>query len=350
MAWDKHTLFSIIGTPRTRVYKRRKRHQPDDSILLKQCLVLSCSVLLFALLVVGSLPVWRMSNNNDNHSDNNQEPRTCQELRQLLTTNSTIQDPFPIYRNAPSVVVFFHITKTGGTSIRSFGTKLLDAASSYVAAKPGDHTKADRIIQRYLQNKGIAPILFVEFHGQGLEVGRLAKDMVVWRQLQEQFRTNLFLFTVFRHPVDHAVSYYHALINHTDWNEESLDLSQVYSRQCALFVPPTTASSSRFKNRQQSMTPHACWEAYRSILYHMDWIGTTEHIDTETIPRLQAWIPHHGAVPNTTMSHKNVGSWRKSRLSMEASGHTLEQSILQLACEDHVLWEHFTSTATIPTT
>jgi hypothetical protein len=129
----------------------------------------------------------------------------------------------------PLVIVFWHSAKTDGTTIRSFfGQHLklqqVTKLQMRLALKSGDFDRASRTIQHHLQSGN--GILFVVLHGQGLEPDRWAEELKLWRReittstttddpKRATTRTGrLFAFTLWRHPVDHATSYYHYVANH----------------------------------------------------------------------------------------------------------------------------------------
>ena len=288
--------------------------------------------------------------------------------------------------NPISLFLFFHVPKTGGTTIRSlFGqyAQRNGPVRSFLSLKRKDYRRTCQAIERHLrkqngikendsvlipssssatkisntihEKKNPTPIVFVEFHGQGFQQYDAPEQLRHWKELSELYGSRIFTFTLWRHPIAHAKSYYHHLINQTDVEGESLDSSGMsyYNRQCSMFV-------SRPTRQEKIATLEDCLEAYNQIISQLDWIGTTENMDTVTIPLLVQLINNNNrsrlefggksvtADKNMFSIHKNVGNYHRnisdSSKTMTVvddplAANTREESILQHACADYVIWK-----------
>ena len=301
----------------------------------------------------------------------------------------------------PLVIVFWHIAKTGGTTIRSFFGSLPKNTSKgnyhsirvRLALKPGDFSRASHAIHHHLKSdsdndrsigvkRGKSKVLFVEFHGQGFDANQWVEESKVWRQMAERGGSRLFTFTLWRHPMDHAVSYYHYLVNRSDPMEEGFPDSFISSRQCHTFVSTAKreyyggnkASIEQGKHRRDwQVSTHGVspchLRVYEQLFSQLDWIGTTETIDRATIPLLGRIVaPYvwkdsarmgraHDMLQNASIvPHANIGTYRhQQRLKfLDDSGDsapetfvvdaTLRERIEHVdACQDFAIWKKATA-------
>ena len=235
----------------------------------------------------------------------------------------------------PMVIVFLHIAKTGGTTIRSYFGHRSSTIRSRLSLKKGDFERSSQAIQRHLKTgKSINKVsssstLFVEFHGQGLDAKALPHHIKIWRQQSRDHLCRLFIFTLWRHPVDHAISYYTYMLNYTDMSAKHINESPIYSRQSSTFAEPIKMPTHTI------VTPWDGFHIYEQVLSRLDWIGTTESIDEVTVPLLDRLV---GDGSTNYIPHKNVG-----RHAYHGTVHLdpeLRGSIIQDSCVDHAIWKH----------
>ena len=274
---------------------------------------------------------------------------------------------------SPLGIIFLHIAKTGGTTIRSyfgqFQRKKGDEARNIatvrtrLSLKMGDFERSSQAIQRHLKMKTVfgkspsssSKILFVEFHGQGLISSSTTSrsfphHLKIWKQIANEYGSRLFTFTLWRHPASHAISYYHHLLNHTDVEGKYLTNSPIFSRQCSTLSRLLEHDDVSNKRHQvdhsnsktlNHATPWDGLQVYQQVLSQLDWIGTTESIDNVTIPLLNRLV--NGNIGNSRPSalpHQNVGrNYINHHSEKERLDPTLRERILLASCVDYTIWK-----------
>jgi hypothetical protein len=218
-----------------------------------------------------------------------------------LAVTPRVKKRLPDMSETGGVVIFFHVAKTGGTTIRSNVAQMpgvrrlwvLDTpalfknytveATSYLKGQPTDPTK---------------PILFLEFHGfRSIGMKPLHNAIEKWRAVAAQYNTSLFTFTVLREPVSFAVSNFNFFYAEPCsfgekgcfwplWpaTEKSLVATASPNLQCLLLVKD---HNTIFKNATRpDVKKRECVDIYEMMRQDMDWIGRTETLSTETEPLL----------------------------------------------------------------
>jgi hypothetical protein len=218
---------------------------------------------------------------------------------------------FPSFKDT-GVIFFYHIPRTGGTTIRNTLLQgLVQKNLTYFRAfRPKDtRTVNDRI--QAIVNGSRVELLLVELHGH-------VPGLPVWREYLHQWRTTaartssknnhtiipLFAFTVLREPAAFHVSYLHHF--HSPrctwaWCEPDLvqddttsdDPNQILARarpnhQCHLLGHGQEGNKKLKKKKNQpnhSWTDATdSWETVQRDLHaHWDWVGTTEGLQRLTL-------------------------------------------------------------------
>jgi hypothetical protein len=211
------------------------------------------------------------------HIDNNTGARLSKPHRSL--------PPF----DGGGVVFFLHIAKTGGVTIRNNfrefqGVRMMRCRGERHWSMLTE--EIDNILTRNTTDKNT---LFVEFHGQVPGLITLHPLLQRWRADAARHETSFFTFTLIREPVSFYMSYFNYFW--TDQckvycdrpiqaaTEENLLATAVPNHQ-ALWL----TRDSHDKN--QPVTKAEFQSVQTLMQQDLDWIGTTEEMQTSTLPLL----------------------------------------------------------------
>lgn len=227
------------------------------------------------------------------------------------------------------VVLFFHVAKTGGTSIRTiFSDKNLHPNVYLETAYNGTaFLQQGALIDRILTKNTTVPIgknvLFLETHGLSAPALPFLHPFIQkWKAMATEHNTSFFAFTLVRDPVSYAVSYFNffnadpctlpfcpwRLYNPTEGN---LVQTTEANNQCLLMARDHWGIF--FLDNRTAPSERECNLVYDTLLQDMDWIGTTEKMSSETIPLLTYMLTHNMTRANTALPAFNVMNATKNQ-------------------------------------
>jgi hypothetical protein len=166
---------------------------------------------------------------------------------------------------------------------------------------------------------------------------QLESDLILMRNLTDKSNMGFFSFTLVREPVSFAVSFFNFFYGSTFtaeiWNpfptlnvtEENFQKTLVPNRQCV--VLDTHPMGMNMKNQSSLQTDASCnvHRVQNVLLEQMDWVGTTENLQTETLPLLSEILIGNSKI-GIRQSAKNVAADRDftSIRQSDLSAKTLE--------------------------
>lgn len=259
------------------------------------------------------------------------------------TTNTTTNNSnnnvtslisLPNFKNgtAGGIVVYYHVAKTGGSTIRdvfekftrskftNFTYRRLNHAPRNVTADefqskissctPPNNKKKDYLkalhqiyIEKCTKSKDeVDNTELLEIHGDAHGMKTLAPLIKHWSELCHQHGRPFFGFTTVRDPYHYTLSYfksyYHNQIKRYDWSEQdhylytdtsedNLIKSTRPNRQC-FFLNHLSAVEGLHPSFYDKCKVNEtdCDDIYDQMKASLDWIGTTEKLSTESIPLL----------------------------------------------------------------
>jgi hypothetical protein len=272
-------------------------------------------------------------------SDNNTVDEEAAQGDTFSTSTSTlssiIQGKFPSFDNG-GVVIFYHASRTGGLTIRQNFNQQQENGIKYV--KLGHSTQAmnmaDKIVRHVLNRNSLvtrtsttmmnnnnaaaaadaadaadyadvdggvavaqaAPrreTFVMEIPSELTTLMQLSKLLEQWRILAAEHGTSFFAFTLIRDPVPFHLSFFNTYIAPPmEPTMENLLQSLPRNEQCRRLGQNSDNSDNivvveeEGQESSSSTTTSPCEEAYNWMRSGLDWIGTTEKLNHDTLPIL----------------------------------------------------------------
>jgi hypothetical protein len=251
------------------------------------------------------------------------------------------------------VIVFWHLAKTGGTSVRKQCASL-PGVDYLLLLSPDDYYSGSKLISDRLTpsskieeldafNHSHRHTLFVELHGvlSPPTVLDMESQMQHWRSLSRQHGTALFVFTILREPTSFSLSFYNFFHKGMHGTPSQRDLPRrSFNRQCHTLASP-------------GHNKHICATLYNRLYHLFDWVGITERLTEETLPLLQHLLRFKQAqqkfaavneesfvLPtNLSRSHYNVAVFGNATLYRDELSPETLQKLKDKTCLDRALWE-----------
>jgi len=253
----------------------------------------------------------------------------------------------PSFENG-GIVFFLHIAKTGGVTIRNNFAALPNVRmercrgdTKWRVLKP----QIDQILTRNTTyTVDAAKALFIEFHGNVPGLISLHPLLEQWRELADRHQTSFFSFTLVREPVAFYASYFNFF-----WT----DYCKVYCHRPVKAATQENLIATAVPNHQTLYLARDLHDKVfpvnaseyalaKALLRDFDWMGTTENMQTTTLPLLSYMLGHEwtSEMPaHNKLSTDPSSSSRGRLLSKRNLTAATTQKIQQLASFDVDLYE-----------
>jgi hypothetical protein len=290
-----------------------------------------------------------LATSDRSHKNDAEEDAAAQEVDTSTSisssSSSSLSSSIIQSKNFPSfvdnggggVVIFYHASsRTGGLTIRqNFANRPPEDGIKYV--KLGHSTQAmnmaDKIIRHILNRKNIMknaavavaanadgvggggieapaaavrrPETFVmEIPGELTTLIQLSKLLEQWRILAVEHGASFFAFTLIRDPVPFHVSFFNThMAPHMEPTVENLLQSMPRNEQCRRLVQNNDNDSivdileeEGQESSSSSTRTTECEQAYDWMRSGLDWIGTTEKLNHETLPILSHLLLQNASI------------------------------------------------------
>ena len=235
----------------------------------------------------------------------------CRSRRQHdLQPNSNVSRT-----SAKGIVLFYHIAKTGGTTIRRNFARAGNV--HYVLAKGIPEKQIDAVFTHKRRKR----VLFVEFHKDSPGLPQLDRYVHEWRLRSQQLQIPFFAFTLLRDPVSLHVSAY-TFFHHKGTSSGRSDSqliveSAVPNRQCRVLFHGQGGTANL-----PDVTADNCRQVQQHLCSNWDWVGSTESLNSSTFPMLyirihrEPWSQQH-VVVSANVQHKNYSFSKQTRQKLE---------------------------------
>ena len=223
---------------------------------------------------------------------------------------------------AGGVIVFYHIYKTGGTTIRQDFAALEGIQMNRVRKGFEIAGRAEQI-ENVLSRKDPLPdnqTYFLEMHidypaPKYPTILEFEPYLNKWRELSRASGVPFFSFALVRDPIDYAVSYFNFFYSREKkyaWSpyypmnatEENFLSTFVPNRQTRIMGAEPAGTS------KERLTTETYYNVKRALCLSFDWVGTTENMQAETLPLL-AYLVKLDEGLGSKMEKQNVGEERE---------------------------------------
>ena len=233
----------------------------------------------------------------------------------IMGSSSVAIRPLPSFAKG-GVVIFNHVAKTGGTTIRETFSKQSNIEWQFVGGLDDLLTYSIEVDLRLSGKIRDDKILFLELHGPVPGIFELHDFFDRWHAMAEEHHSSFFTFTVVRDPVAYAVSFFNfilaepCLFNGCPYKlyaptEENLIETAQANYQCMYLARDVTwFDFTENQTIPPLATEYECNAVYNVMRMDMDWIGVTEKLTSETMPLLKHMLltDQHTAVTESSSS------------------------------------------------
>lgn len=253
-----------------------------------------------------------------------------------------VKKRLPLFHENGGLVVFLHVAKTGGTTIRQefadfpnvtvrrvFGKDDLDEAKAKI---DWFLTSTDN---NMLNKKGETLLLELHGgHGEPMTIFEIHSYLQRWRAQADANNKNMFVMTMLREPVSFYVSYFNFFkrpgcdkpwcdFPTMELTEDNLLRSAIPNHQCQYLARQV----NKKENAAVPVSKAECDAVFQLMQADLDWIGSTEHMQEETLPLLSHILvgsadaarkmePKNAQKKTGALSYKSLSETARERLSI----------------------------------
>ena len=221
----------------------------------------------------------------------------------------------PTFTDRAGLLIFFHVAKNAGTTIRSFLQRYEPRGWVQVIWQSNFIRNLEEM-KRVVEGMG-NHTLVVEIHlGPDPSLVELETALHNLRQRANVNHVPFFVLSTVREPLSHAVSFYNYqnlksrknMYEQGENNEADFCRITLPNPQCLYFARGERATTKLFPLFGRNLTSSECRHAYQVMTRTVDWIGTVETLHKDTLPLLaymmEGRVDAAVSVPLKNRNHK----------------------------------------------
>jgi hypothetical protein len=224
-----------------------------------------------------------------------------------LVLDGRVQRELPMFNETGGILIFIHIAKTGGSSIREGFRKIPNINVKRIMNEAQLNGKREKI-DWYVSSKnnkstisgGREKVLLLEIHGhhgEPMSIFQMHPYIQYWKSQAAKNQKNVFVFTLFREPAAFHLSYF-TFFRHPNcqelWcdrpvlpqTEAHLIQSMIPNHQCQYLARTFNKNNNNSTLMAILVTETECKTVQTLLHQDVDWIGTTDSLSQTTLPLL----------------------------------------------------------------
>lgn len=215
----------------------------------------------------------------------------------------------------------------GGTSIRKSFQGRKDVSYLFSNRRPRYDSAVEQVDEWVANGTKDQTVGILEVHARNNpSLLEMCDQLQQWRETAQQNNVPFFAFTLYREPLSFSISYfnyYHGVshekrrfeyLPEEQMTEENYRQTMHFNPQCLFLARGEQAYQRNFPEKRLNLTQAECDQAYECMKTNMDWIGTTERLQNETMPLLNHLIgratteAHQASIEEEPLAkHENTG-------------------------------------------
>jgi hypothetical protein len=276
----------------------------------------SRSLSFFGIILIASFgSLWRERNSftlfGEPAHDCNSKPQDEHHSSLFITNddddNNNTSRPCPPFHQKGGIMIFFHIPKAGGTTVRRLFQRGL--SNHVILYQRISFTKALPEMKRHLEQPIFTKTLVVEIHdGPNLSLVEMAPFLHQLRQRANANNVPFFCFTLVRQAFPYMISYYNyehlfavnaARFERGTATEEDFRRLSLQDPQCLFLTRSEWAFGRDWEVLRRNFSTKECIDLYPIMQQSLDWIGTVEDMQTNTLPLLSFLVTRNATIGRT---------------------------------------------------
>lgn len=334
-------------------------------ILRKVCFLLAASTLQYWTIIRTHVDFFHQRSESLGDNDIHDIVVAEEMLKEQYGLDSKEQRQLPMFNETGGIILFIHIAKTGGSSIREGFKKLPNTSVKRIMNEAQLNGKRDKIEWYVSPNNNKEKVLLLEIHGhhgEPMSIFKMHPYIQYWRRQADMNKKSIFVFTLFRETVAFHLSYF-TFFRHPNcqelWcgrpglpqTEEYLVKSIIPNHQCQYLAHEFNKTTMNNVMMVSSVTNSECESAQALLQQDVDWIGTTDSLSKATLPMLTYMVAGNASIAkdfpianrqnvNKKLQLYNISNNAIQHIKQESN---LDQQLYDMARQQYTLdmWSNF---------